>query len=158
MVEIAASENNERRRLTTVMAADICGYSRLAEANESAAIKTVEIIFAAFDSIVSAHHGRVFNRAGDGFLAEFPSAADGARAAMAFVNDIKSRDTISPNAPNAKVRVGLHVGDVADQPNGDLLGHGVNIAARLQSEAAPNGILVSLHAVNLVARQSRCAL
>ena len=150
MVEIAASENNERRRLTTVMAADICGYSRLAEANESAAIKTVEIIFAAFDSIVSAHHGRVFNRAGDGFLAEFPSAADGARAAMAFVNDIKSRDTISPNAPNAKVRVGLHVGDVADQPNGDLLGHGVNIAARLQSEAAPNGILVSLHAVNLL--------
>ncbi len=150
VTDSAVLESEPRRRLTTVMAADICGYSRLAEINEAAAVKTVEIVFAAFEKIVTQHHGRVFNRAGDGFFAEFPSAADGANAAVAFIDDIKARDTLSPNAPNAQVRVGVHVGDVVDQPNGDLLGHGVNIAARLQSEAEPNGVLISLHAVNLV--------
>lgn len=150
MVEIATFESESRRRLTTVMAIDICGYSRLAESNEDAAIKTIEIVYNVFEKTVLKFHGRVFNRAGDGFFAEFPSAADGAQAAMAFLAEIKARDTLSPNAPNVKVRIGLHVGDVVDQPNGDLLGHGVNIAARLQSEAEPNGILVSLHAVNLI--------
>ncbi|MEO1242986.1 MAG: adenylate/guanylate cyclase domain-containing protein [Pseudomonadota bacterium] len=139
-----------KRRLTTVVAADICGFSRLAETNEDAAVKTVALVFAAFEQVVTRHQGRVFNRAGDGFLAEFPSAADGVRAAIAFVDDIKARDTLSPNAPAAKVRVGVHVGDVVGQSNGDLLGHGVNVAVRLQSEAEPNGVLASLHAVNLV--------
>jgi len=150
MSEAAPKGAQTPRRLTTVLAADICGYSRLAEADEAAAVKTVQIVFAVFEKAVRDHRGRVFNRAGDGFMAEFPSVADGLQAALAFTAGIKARDTLSPNNPQASARVGLHAGDVIEQPDGDLLGHGVNIAARLQAEAEPGGVLVSLHAVNLV--------
>lgn len=138
------------RRLTTVVAADICGYSRLAEIDDDAAVRTVTLVRAAFEHVVARRRGRMFHAAGDGFLAEFPSAADGVLAALEFVADIKARDRLSPISPGAKVRAGVHAGDVVEQPNGDLLGHGVNIAARLQGEAEPNGVLVSLAAVNLV--------
>ena len=138
------------RRLTTVVAADICGYSRLAEIDDDAAIRTVNFVRAAFESVVARRRGRLFHAAGDGFLAEFPSAADGVLAALEFVADIKARDKLSPISPGAKVRAGVHAGDVVEQPDGDLLGHGVNVAARLQAEAEPNGVLVSLAAVNLV--------
>ncbi len=138
------------RRLTTVVAADICGYSRLAEIDDDAAIRTVNFVRAAFEQVVARRRGRLFHTAGDGFLAEFPSAADGVLAALEFVEDMKARDKLSPINPGAKVRAGVHAGDVIEQPNGDLLGHGVNIAARLQGEAEPNGVLVSLAAVNLV--------
>lgn len=138
------------RRLTTVVAADVCGYSRLAEIDDDAAIRTVNFVRAVFEQVVERRRGRLFHKAGDGFLAEFPSAADGVLAALEFVEDIKARDKLSPLNPGAQVRAGVHAGDVIDQPDGDLLGHGVNIAARLQGEAEPNGVLVSLAAVNLV--------
>lgn len=152
MIEGAAALPPESapRRLTTVVAADICGYSRLAEIDDDAAIRTVTLVRAAFEQVVARRRGRLFHAAGDGFLAEFPSAADGVLAALEFVADIKARDKLSPISPGAKVRAGVHAGDVVEQPGGDLLGHGVNIAARLQGEAEPNGVLVSLAAVNLV--------
>ncbi|MFN0022793.1 MAG: tetratricopeptide repeat protein [Parvularculaceae bacterium] len=140
----------QSRRLTTVVAADICGYSRLAEIDDEAAIRTVHIVRAAFESVVAKRRGRLFHSSGDGFLAEFPSAADGVLAALDFVADIRARDSLSPTSPGAKVRAGVHSGDVMEQPGGDLLGHGVNIAARLQGEAAPNGVLVSQATRNLV--------
>ncbi|NWG93105.1 MAG: adenylate/guanylate cyclase domain-containing protein, partial [Parvularculaceae bacterium] len=138
------------RRLTTVVAADICGYSRLAEASDEAAVRTVTIVRAAFERVVANRRGRIFHAAGDGFLAEFPSAADGVLAALEFVADIRARNNLSPTSPGAAVRAGVHAGDVVEQPGGDLLGHGVNVAARLQGEAEPNGVLVSLAVVNLV--------
>jgi class 3 adenylate cyclase len=131
------------RRLTTVVAADICGYSRLAEVDEDAAIRTVTLVRAAFEHVVSRRRGRLFHTAGDGFLAEFPSAADGVLAALEFVAEMQAREKFSPINAGAQVRAGVHAGDVVEQPNGDLLGHGVNIAARLQAEAEPNGVLVS---------------
>lgn len=139
-----------KRRLTTVVAADICGYSRLAEVNESAAIRTVHLVRTAFEQVAARRRGRVFHAAGDGFLAEFPSAADGVLAALDFVADIKARDALSPSGAGARVRVGVHSGDVVEQANGDLLGHGVNIASRLQAAADPNGVLASQSTVNLV--------
>lgn len=138
------------RRLTTVVAADICGYSRLAEIDDDAAIRTVAFVRSAFERVVAHRRGRVFHTAGDGFLAEFPSAADGVLAAVEFVADIKARDKLSPINPGAQVRAGVHAGDVIERPDGDLLGHGVNVASRLQAEADPNGVLISLAAVNLV--------
>lgn len=146
----------QARRLTTVVAADICGYSRLAEIDDEAAVRTVHLVRAAFEAAVDRRRGRVFHSSGDGFLAEFPSATDGVLAALDFVADIKARDTLSPTNPGAKVRVGVHSGDVIEQPNGDLLGHGVNVAARLQQEAEPNGVLASLSVVNLM-RESTVA-
>lgn len=147
---IEAGAEAASRRLTTVVAADICGYSRLAETSDDAAVRTVTLVRAAFERVVAKRRGRIFHSAGDGFLAEFPSAADGVLAALEFVADIKARNRLSPTSPGAKVRAGVHAGDVIEQPGGDLLGHGVNIAARLQGEAEPNGVLVSLAAVNLV--------
>ncbi len=138
------------RRLTTVVAADICGYSRLAEIDDAAAVRTVNFVRAAFETVVARRRGRLFHTAGDGFLAEFPSASDGVLAALEFVADMKARDKLSPLNSGARVRAGVHAGDVIEQPNGDLLGHGVNIAARLQAEADPNGVLVSLAVVNHV--------
>lgn len=146
-----------KRRLTTVVAADICGYSRLAEVNESAAIRTVHLVRAAFEQAAARRRGRIFHAAGDGFLAEFPSAVDGVLAALDFVADIKARDALSPSGAGARVRVGVHSGDVVEQPNGDLLGHGVNIAARLQAEAEPNGVIASSSVVNLVRDQAGVA-
>lgn len=146
-----------KRRLTTVVAADICGYSRLAEVNESAAIRTVHLVRAAFEQAVASRRGRIFHAAGDGFLAEFPSASDGVLAALDFVADIKARDAISPSGAGAKVRVGVHSGDVVEQTSGDLLGHGVNVAARLQAEAEPNGVIASSSVVNLVRDQAGVA-
>lgn len=146
-----------KRRLTTVVAADICGYSRLAEVNEDAAIRTVHLVRAAFQQAAASRRGRIFHAAGDGFLAEFPSASDGVLAALDFVADIKARDAISPSGAGAKVRVGVHSGDVIEQPSGDLLGHGVNIAARLQAEAEPNGVIASSSVVNLVRNEAGVA-
>ena len=141
------------RRLTTVLAADVCGYSRLAEQDEDAALRTVERVFDIFENTVAARRGRIFHRAGDGFMAEFPSAADGVMAALEFKKNLLARDTFSPNNTGAEIRCGVHSGDVVENHDRNLMGHGVNVAARLQSEASPGGILVSLHTVNLVRGQ-----
>ena len=150
MTRDGVEEQFSGRRLTTVVAADICGYSRLAANNEAAALKTVSIIAAAFERVVERRRGRIFHRAGDGFLAEFQSASEGVLAALEFVEDIRARDTLSPANPGAFVRAGVHVGDVVEQEDGDLLGHGVNIAFRLQENAEISGVLISSHTVGLV--------
>ena len=137
-----------RRRLTSVLALDICGYSALSERDEDVAIKTVHRVTELLEQVAASRHGRIFHKAGDGFLAEFTSA----NACLNGALDILSRvqDDALLQANKIEVRIGLHVGDVADQGDGDLLGHGVNIAARLQGEAEPNGILASANLMNLV--------
>jgi len=139
------------RRLTSVLALDICGYTVLSERDEAAAIKAVRLIFALLEGVTETYHGRIFHKAGDGFLAEFPSAGNCLKAALQVLDQIRSHAGLQLPEP-VKVRIGLHVGDVAEQPDGDLLGHGVNIAARLQEQAEPNGILASANIMNLVAK------
>ena len=138
---IAASQ---KRRLTTIVASDICGYSSLSEKDELSAIRLSDKVYSLFNKIVSAHDGRVFKRIADGFLAEFPSAHQAMRAALEYQATLLKLD----NYPS--VRTGIHVGDVIDRTDGDILGHGVNIAVRLQEQARENGILASLHVVNLL--------
>ena len=149
-IQSQSSKPSDRQRLTTVLSADLCGYSRLAETDETTAIKAVEFSSAIFDEVVRNYRGRVFHRAGDGFMAEFPSVINGVRAAQKLVYEMSSSNSFNQENYQLAMRVGLHVGDVTEQSTGDLLGHGVNIAARLQQEASPNGILISIHAVNLV--------
>ncbi len=132
------------------MVADICGYSAMSEKDEASAIRLVDLLFKIFGQQATRHGGRVFNRAADGFLAEFPSANACMQAAIDFCREVSDRNNLSPNAINAKVRVGVHVGDVVDRDDGDILGHGVNIAARLQSAADPGMILASSNIVNLL--------
>ena len=141
------------RRLTSVLAADLCGYSKLAEADEDNAIDILRAVRTTIETHTKEHRGRVFHIAADGFLVEFPSAQDCLEAALAIMTQFSGgTNFLSDN--RTKLRIGLHVGDVVDQPDGDLLGHGVNVASRLQQNAQPGQIMASEHFVNLVASAS----
>ncbi len=120
------------RRLTTIVALDVAGYSARTEADEARTTAEVAALRRVIEGIATAHGGRVFNTAGDGFMLEFGSSRAAVEAAFALA------DTCEP-----KVRVGVHLGDVVVQPNGDLLGHGVNVAARLMARSDPGSVLVS---------------
>lgn len=126
------------RRLATILSLDVAGYSRAAEKDDEAAAIAVRALRAAIEEIVAPFGGRIFNSAGDGFMLEFPSASSGVHAAVAL---LKASKTASRPLP--PIRIGAHLGDVIVEPNGDLLGHGINVAARLQAIAAPGTAMVS---------------
>jgi class 3 adenylate cyclase len=123
------------RRLAAILAIDMAGYSRRADEDEAAAVGAVGALHKRVHDAARRHSGRVFNTAGDGLMVEFPSANDALAAAADLLE----------SAPEAAppVRAGVHIGDVYVTDTGDLLGHGVNVAARLQTEAAENCALVS---------------
>ncbi|MEQ1865080.1 MAG: tetratricopeptide repeat protein [Micropepsaceae bacterium] len=114
------------------MALDVAGYSARVEADEARTTAEVASLRKTIEAIAAKHGGRVFNTAGDGFMLEFGSSLAAVEAA------IELAETCEP-----KVRAGVHLGDVVVQPNGDLLGHGVNVAARLMAKSDPGGALVS---------------
>ncbi len=120
------------RKLATIVALDVAGYSARTEADEARTTAEVAALRKVIEAIAAKHGGRVFNTAGDGFMLEFGSSLAAVEAAAELAA------TCEP-----KVRVGVHLGDVVVQPNGDLLGHGVNVAARLMAKSDPGGALVS---------------
>ncbi len=120
------------RKLATIVALDVAGYSARTEADETKTTAEVAALRKVIEAIAARHGGRVFNTAGDGFMLEFASSLAGVEAA---------HDLAAQCEP--KVRVGVHLGDVVVQPNGDLLGHGVNVAARLMAKSDPGGALIS---------------
>lgn len=122
-------------RLASIVAADIVGFSTMSERDQHRAAKQVETLRARIEAVAAANRGRLFNTAGDGFMLEFGSAGD---ALSAIQNLIDKRPKGEP-----LIRVGAHVGDVVVTATRDLLGHGVNVAARLQSLARPGSALVS---------------
>jgi adenylate cyclase len=122
------------RKLAAIMSIDVAGYSAMTEVDEAEALAMVTRLRGALDTITQKHGGRIFNTAGDGFMLEFASATGALAAAEVLWGGVE-RD---------RVRVGVHVGDVLQNPNGDLLGHCVNVASRLQQLARPGAVLVSL--------------
>lgn len=120
------------RKLATIVALDVAGYSARTEADEAKTTSEVAALHKVIEAIAGRYGGRVFNTAGDGFMLEFGSSLAAVEAAFELA------DKCEP-----KVRVGVHVGDVVVQPNGDLLGHGVNVAARLMARSEPGSALVS---------------
>lgn len=120
------------RKLATIVAVDVAGYSSRSEDDEAQAVLDVGRVKARIERSAAAHGGRVFNTAGDGFMMEFPTVS----GALAAAEEV-ARNLAPP------VRVGVHLGEVTVTPDGDLLGHGVNVAARLQALAAPGGVVVS---------------
>jgi class 3 adenylate cyclase/TolB-like protein/tetratricopeptide (TPR) repeat protein len=126
------AETTQARKLASIVAIDVAGYSRRTEADEEAAVKAVAALKASVSRSAEAHGGRVFNTAGDGFMLEFPSASSALEAAEKIAR-----------AGDPPVRVGVHLGDVSVTEDGDLLGHGVNVAARIQQMAQPGAVLVS---------------
>jgi len=120
------------RKLVTIVAIDVAGYSARTEEDEAKSMAQVAALRRTIEAIAEAHGGRVFNTAGDGFMLEFGSSLAAVEAAQEFAERC-----------DPKVRVGVHVGDVVVQPNGDLLGHGVNVAARIMAQSGPGSALVS---------------
>ena len=131
-----------KRRLTTVLCADVHGYSRLMEADETATLATLRRHRAAMAGLVERHDGRIVNTWGDAVIAEFASVVEAVQCAIEIQREISGQDPQPPQADRMRFRIGINLGDVmVDGP--DIYGDGVNIAARLQELAEPGGVVVS---------------
>jgi class 3 adenylate cyclase len=130
------------RKLTTVFAADVQGYSRLMEQDEEATLATLKQYRDAMGRLIEGHNGRVVNTWGDALIAEFGSVVEAVRAAVDVQNELAQRNASRPQEARMQFRIGINLGDVIADGD-DIYGDGVNIAARLQSEAEPGGILIS---------------
>ena len=130
------------RKLSTILSADVAGYSRLMAEDEEQTLRTFRGHKEVFERLVSLHRGRVFNTAGDAILAEFSSAVEAVRCATEIQAALRTRNDQLPENRQVHFRIGVNLGDVMVQGS-DLLGDGVNVAARLQLAAEPGGICVS---------------
>jgi adenylate cyclase len=128
-----------QRKLTTILAADAEGYSRAMDADEVAAIGALQSARGVFSRLIERRHGRIANTAGDGLIAEFPSVVEAVQCAIEVQNEL-GRGPVPGGA--LRFRIGIHLGDVIVDGD-DLLGDGVNLAARLQAMAEPGGVLIS---------------
>lgn len=133
------NEAGLRKRLAAILAADVEGYSRLMAADEMATVAQLEAGRAVFRKHIGAQGGRVVDTAGDSVLAVFETATGAVNAAL----EVQKERPQSPDGCAMRFRIGVHLGDVIEKSDGTVYGDGVNIAARLQSLAAPGGIIVS---------------
>lgn len=131
-----------KRRLTCILAADAVGYSKQMGHDEDGTIRVLSAHRAVIDGIIIFHQGRIVSTAGDSVLAEFSSAVDAVRCAVEIQEALKTRNDSLPEHRKMHFRVGVNLGDVVVK-NDDLLGDGVNVAARLESVAEPGGICIS---------------
>jgi len=130
------------RKLVTILSADVAEYSRLMAEDEETTLRIFREHSQTFRALVDMHHGRIFNTAGDALLAEFTSPIEAVRCATDIQAALRTRNDQLPRARQVKFRIGVNLGDVMMQDS-DLLGDGVNVAARLQGAAEPGGICIS---------------
>ena len=148
-----ASQDNEQladrgaaagRKLAAILVADVVGYSRLAAADEERTLARLRGLRSDLvDPAIAAHHGRVVKRTCDGIIVEFRSVVDAARCALEVQNGMVERNAGLPPEQRIEFRVGIHVGDVVEESDGDLMGDGMNVAARLEGICEPGGIYLS---------------
>ena len=132
------------RKIAAILVADIVGYSRLAGTDEDRTLSRLRGLRSdLIDPAIDAHHGRIVKRTGDGILIEFRSLVDAVRCAIELQNGLIERNFGLPPERRIEFRVGIHVGDVVVESDGDLMGDGVNIAARLESICEPGAICLS---------------
>ena len=134
----------ESRKLAAILVADVVGYSRLAGADEERILARLRALRSdLIDPTLAIHNGRVVKRTGDGALVEFRSVVDAVRAAIEIQHAMVERNAGVPEDRRIEFRIGIHLGDVVEESDGDLMGDGVNIAARLEGVAAPGAIALS---------------
>jgi adenylate cyclase len=131
-----------KRRLTTVLCADVSGYSRLMEADETGTLETLRRSRTAMSGLVERHDGRIVNTWGDAVIAEFASVVEAVQCAVEIQQEISNQEPDPPNGNPMRFRIGINLGDVMVEGS-DIYGDGVNIASRLQELADPGGIVVS---------------
>jgi adenylate cyclase len=135
---------SETRKLAAILVADVVGYSRLAGTDEDRTLARLRGLRSdLIDPAIAAHHGRIVKRTGDGSIIEFRSVVDAVRCAIEIQNGLIERNAGVPEDRRIEFRVGIHLGDVVEESDGDLMGDGVNIAARLEGIAAPGAICLS---------------
>ena len=134
----------ETRKIAAILISDVVGYSRLAGADEDRALARLRAIRSdLIDPIIAVHHGRVVKRTGDGAIVEFRSVVDAVRLAIEVQHGMIERNAGVPAERRIEFRIGIHLGDVVEESDGDLMGDGVNIAARLEGICEPGAICVS---------------
>jgi TolB-like protein/class 3 adenylate cyclase len=132
------------RKLAAILVTDIVGFSKLAGADEDRILARLRALRSdLIDPTISVHHGRVVKGTGDGSLVEFRSVVDAVRCAIEIQNGLVERNAGLPPGRRIEFRVGIHLGDVVEESDGDLMGDGVNIAARLEGIAKPGAICLS---------------
>jgi adenylate cyclase len=135
---------SETRKLAAIPVADVVGYSRLAGADEERTLARLRALRSdLIDPTIALHHGRIVKRTGDGSIIEFRSVVDAVRCAIEVQSGMVERNAGLPSEKRIEFRVGIHLGDVVEEDDGDLMGDGVNIAARLESIAKPGAICLS---------------
>src|ERR1700726_811523 len=134
----------ETRKLAAILVSDVVGYSRLAGMDEDRVLARLRALRSdLIDPIVAVHNGRVVKRTGDGAIVEFRSVVDAVRCAIEVQNGLVERNAGLPPERRIEFRVGIHLGDVVEEADGDLMGDGVNIAARMEGICEPGGICLS---------------
>ena len=131
-----------KRKIAAIFAADIAGYSRLVAEDEEETLRRLASYRQVTDDFIARSGGRIFNTAGDAVLAEFPSAVEAVRCAIDIQESLRTRNLAYPPSRHMSFRIGITIGDVVER-DGDLLGDGVNIAARLEGLAEVGGICIS---------------
>jgi TolB-like protein/class 3 adenylate cyclase len=132
------------RKIAAILVTDVVGYSRLAGADEDRTLSRLRGLRSdLIDPAIDAHHGRIVKRTGDGSIIEFRSVVDAVRCAIEVQNGMVERNGGLPAERRIEFRIGIHLGDVVEESDGDLMGDGVNIAARLEGICAPGAISLS---------------
>jgi len=131
-----------RRKIAAILVAHIADYGRLVADDEEETLRRLASYRSTTDDLIAVAGGRIFNAAGDAFLAEFPSAVEAVRCAIDIQESLRTRNLAYPDSRQMSYRIGIGIGDVVER-DGDLLGDGVNIPARLEGLAEPGGICIS---------------
>jgi adenylate cyclase len=135
---------SETRKLAAILVSDIAGYSRLAGADEDRILARLRTLRSdLIDPTIAVHHGRIIKRTGDGSVIEFRSVVDAVNCAIEVQRAMVERNAEVAPDKRIEFRIGIHLGDVVEESDGDLMGDGVNIAARLESVAKPGAICLS---------------
>jgi adenylate cyclase len=142
---------SETRKIAAILVSDVVGYSRLAGADEDRTLARLRALRSdLIDPTISVHHGRIVKRTGDGSVIEFRSVVDAVRCALEVQHAMVERNAGVALEKRIEFRIGIHLGDVVEESDGDLMGDGVNIAARLEGVCEPGGVCLSSAAYDQV--------
>ena len=135
----------ETRKIAAILVSDVVGYSRLVGADEDRTLARLRALRRdMIDPTIAVHHGRVVKRTGDGAIVEFRSVIDAARCAIEVQSGMVERNAGLPPERCIEFRIGIHLGDIVEESDGDLMGDGVNIAARLEGICEVGGVCMRL--------------
>ena len=135
---------SETRKIAAILVSDVVGYSRLAGADEERILARLRALRSdLIDPTISLHHGRIVKRTGDGSIIEFNSVVDAVRCAIEVQRAMVERNAGLAADKRIQFRIGIHLGDIVEESDGDLMGDGVNIAARLEGVCEPGGVCLS---------------